>query len=127
MEIQVLLPKANGKAEQPEYKPAKQNKLYSILTFFCHLSRHYREGNGIPLQYSNLENPISGGAWWAAVNGVAKSPTRLSHSLSLFTFMHWRKKWQPTPVFMPGESPGWQSLVGCCLWGHTESDTTEVT
>ena len=41
MEIQVLLPKANGKVEQPEYKPAKQNKLYSILTLFCHLSRHY--------------------------------------------------------------------------------------
>ena len=48
-------------------------------------------------------------------------------SLSLFTFMHWRRKWQPTPVFLPGESQGWGSLVGCCLWGHTESDTTEVT
>ena len=41
--------------------------------------------------------------------------------------MHWRRKWQPTPVFLPGESQGWGSLVGCCLWGHTESDTTEVT
>ena len=48
-------------------------------------------------------------------------------SLSLFTFMHWRRKWQPTPVFLPGESQGWGSLVGCCLWGHTESDTTKVT
>ena len=48
-------------------------------------------------------------------------------SLSLLTFMHWRRKWQPTPVFLPGESQGWGSLVGCCLWGHTESDTTEVT
>ena len=48
-------------------------------------------------------------------------------SLSLFTFMHWRRKWQPTPVFLPGESQGWGSLVGCCLWGHTEPDTTEVT
>ena len=37
-------------------------------------------------------------------------------SLSLFTFMHWRRKWQPTPVFLPGESQGW-SLVGCRLWG----------
>ena len=43
-------------------------------------------------------------------------------SLSLFTFMHWRRKWQPTPVFLPGESQGWGSLVGCRLWGHTESD-----
>ena len=39
-------------------------------------------------------------------------------SLSVFTFMHWRRKWQPTPVFLPGESQG---------WGHTESDMTEVT
>ena len=48
-------------------------------------------------------------------------------SLSPFTLMHWRRKWQPTPVFLPGESQGQRSLVGCCLWGHTESDTTEVT
>ena len=48
-------------------------------------------------------------------------------SLSLFTFMHWRRKWQPTPVFLPGESQGRGSLVGCCLWGRTESDTTEAT
>ena len=47
-------------------------------------------------------------------------------SLSLFTFMHWRRKWQPTPVFLPGESQGWGSLVGCRLWGCTESDTTEA-
>ena len=48
-------------------------------------------------------------------------------SLALLTFMHWRRKWQPTPVFSPGESQGWGSLVGCHLCGHTESDTTEVT
>ena len=47
-------------------------------------------------------------------------------SLSLFTFMHWRRKWQPTPVFLPGESQGWGSLVGFHLRGHTESDTTEA-
>ena len=46
-------------------------------------------------------------------------------SLSLFTFLHWRRKWQPTPVFLPGESQGRGSLVGCCLRGRTESDTTE--
>ena len=48
-------------------------------------------------------------------------------SLSLFTFMHWRRKWQPTPVFLPGESQGRRSLVGCLLWDRTESDTTEAT
>ena len=48
-------------------------------------------------------------------------------SLSLFTFMHWRRQWQPTAVFLPRESQGWESLVGCRLWGCTESDTTEAT
>ena len=48
-------------------------------------------------------------------------------SLLLFTFMHWRRKWQPTPVFLPGESQGRWGLVGCRLWGRTESDTTEAT
>ena len=48
-------------------------------------------------------------------------------SLWLFTFMHWRRKWQPIPVFLPGESQGRGSLVGCCLWGRTESDTTKAT
>ena len=48
-------------------------------------------------------------------------------SLSLFTFMHWRRQWQPTPVFLPGESQGQGSLVGCHLGGRTESDMTEVT
>ena len=126
----------------------------------------FGEGNGTPLQYCCLENPMDGGAWWAAVHGVAKSQTRPSDftftfhfhalekemathssalawkipwmeepgrlqsmgsrrvghnratSLSLFTFMHWRRKWQPAPVFLSGESQGWGSLVGCHLWGR---------
>ena len=81
------------------------------------------EGPGTPLQFSCLENPMDGGTWWAAVHGVAKSRTQLSD----FTFMHWRRKWQSTPVFLPGESQEQGSLVGCRLWGRTESDTTEVT
>ena len=48
-------------------------------------------------------------------------------SLSLFTFMHWRRKWQPTPVFLPGESQGRGSLVGCHLWSRTEQGRTEAT
>ena len=48
-------------------------------------------------------------------------------SLTFFTLMHWRRKWQPTPVFLPGESQGRGSLVGCRLWSRTESDTTEAT
>ena len=94
----------------------------------CHfLNQTPKEGNGTPLQYSCLENP------WTEEPGRLQSIGSLrvgkdwSTSLSLFTFMHWRRKWQPTPVFLPGESQGRGSLVGCCLWGRTESDTTEAT
>jgi len=66
-------------------------------------------------------------AWHAALHGVAKVGHDLATSLSLFTFMHWRRKWQATPVFLPGESQGRGSLMGCCLWGRIESDTTEAT
>ena len=83
----------------------------------------YGEGNGTPLQYSCLENPMDGVAWWAAVQGVAKSRTRLSD----FTFMPWRRKWQPTPVFLPGEfrdgGAWWAAIYGVT----TELDMTEVT
>ena len=61
------------------------------------------------------------------VHGVVKSRTRLSNFTFIFTFMHWRRKWQPTPVFLPRESQGRRSLAGCRLWGRTKSDTTEAT
>ena len=70
---------------------------------------------------------------WTEKPGALQSmgSLRVGHdwvtSLSLFTFMHWRRKWRPTPVFLPGGSQGRGSLVGCRLWGHTESDMTEVT
>ena len=59
--------------------------------------------------------------------GLLRVVHDLVTSPSLFTFMHWRRKWQPTPVFLPGESQGRGSLVGCHLWGHTELDMTETT
>ena len=74
------------------------------------------EGNGTPLQ-----DP--GGLQSIGSLGVGHDRAT---SFSLFTFIHWRRKWQPTPVFLPGESQGQGSLVGCRLWGHTESDTTEA-
>ena len=70
---------------------------------------------------------MDGGAWKAAVHGVAEGQTRLHDFTFTFTFMHWRRKWHPTPVLLPGESQGQGSLVGCHLWGRTKSDTTEVT
>ena len=110
------------------YSAIKKNTFESVLMRWMKLEpiiQSDRKGNGTPLWYSCLENPMGGGAWWAAVHGVAKSWTRLSDFP--FTFMHWRRKWQPTPVFLPGESQRLGSLVGCCLWGCTELDTTEVT
>ena len=80
------------------YRNARDFCILCVLCFTWH-----------PLQYSCLENPMDGGAWWAAVHGVAKSQTQLNDFT--FTFMHWRRKWQPTPVFLPGESQGWWSLV----------------
>ena len=59
--------------------------------------------------------------------GLQRAGHDWATSLSLFTFMHWRRKWQHTPVFLPGESQGWRSLVGCHLWGCTELDMTEAT
>ena len=143
------------------------------FTFHFHFSLSCTgEGNGNPLQCSCLENPRDGGAWWAAVYGVAQSRTQLKRlsnatweawksslwgklgpqvcrapacgplpcsstkNLPVFFPEHlhpyvgkisWRREWQPTPVFLSGESQGWRSLVGCRLWGRTELDTTEVT
>ena len=87
----------------------------------------YGEGNGTPLQYSCLANPTDGGAWRLQSMGSLEVRHDWATSLPLFTFMHWRRKWQPTPVFLPGESQGQRSLMDCHLWGRTESDTTEAT
>ena len=84
------------------------------------------EGNGTPLQYSFAwKIPWTEAPGWLRSMGSLRVGHNWVTSLSLFTFMHWRRKWPPTPVFLPGESQGRGSLVGCRLWGHTESDTTE--
>ena len=70
---------------------------------------------------------MDGGAWWAAVHGVAKSQTQPSDFTLTFHFHALEKEMQATPVFLPGESQGRGSLLGCRLWGCTESDTTEAT
>ena len=115
---------------------------HNFMIFFLILTGIYKEKEYIFKGSSahSLEKamvPHSGTlAWkipWTEEPGGLQSmgPLRARHnwatSVSLFTFMHWRRKWQPTPVFLPGESQGWRSLVGCCLWSATESDMTEVT
>ena len=57
-----------------------------LLKIYRLIERAYGEGNGTPLQYSCLENPVDGGAWWATVHGVAKSRTRLSDFTFTFHF-----------------------------------------
>ena len=108
--------------------PLSIPKTYSSLPkVSLDLLIYLGEGNGNPLQYSCLDNPrMEEPGRLQSMGSLRVGHDRVT-SLSLFTFMHWRKKWQPTPVFLPGESQGWGSLVGCRLWGHTESDTTEVT
>ena len=70
---------------------------------------------------------MDGGAWWAAVHGVATNRTGLSDFTFTFHFHVLEKEMATTPVLLPGESQGPQSLVSCCLWGHTESDRTDAT
>ena len=118
------LVRAVGKEERPR-ESCHPICCWPAMWLFCVCLRTWGgEGNGTPLQYSCLENPMDGRL-------QSMGSLRVEHdqatSLSLFTFMHWRRKWRPTPVFMTGESQGQGSLVGCHLWGRTESDTTEAT
>ena len=114
-----------------EYKVQQMgNKKRGTINGYCtklNTRDLSREGNGTPLQYSCLENPIGRGGWWAAVHGVAKNQTRLSDFTFTFHFHALEKKMAAHSVFLPGESQGRGSLVGCHLWGRTDSDTTEAT
>ena len=115
-QLSQLLPKG-----QVSILPALRGNLCSQI------HRASGEGNGNPLQYSCLENPMDGGAWWAAVHGVTRSRIQLSDFTFTFHFHALEKEMATHSVFLPEESQGWGSLVGCCLWGRTESDTTDAT
>ena len=86
-----------------------------------------REGNGTPLQYSCLENPMDGGAWWAAVHGVAKSRMRLRDSTFTFHLNALEKEMAPHSSVLAWRIPGTAEPEGLPSWGRTESDTTEAT
>ena len=70
---------------------------------------------------------MDGGAWWAAVHGVAESQIRLSDFTFTFHFPALEKDMATHSSVLAWRIPGTGSLVGCRLWGHTESDTTEAT
>ena len=112
--------------------------LWELKVMWCLLQATPERGlmKGSPSNLGAMAPHSSALAWkitWTEEPGSLQSmgSLRVGHdwatSLSLFTFMHWRRKWQPTPVFLPGESQGPGSLAACHLWGRTELDTTEAT
>ena len=88
-------------------------------------NKYIGEGNGKPLQYSCLENPMDGGAWWATVHGVATSQSRLSDFTFTFHFHALEKEMATRSSVLAWKIPGTVEPDG--LWGRTESDTTEAT
>ena len=70
---------------------------------------------------------MDGGTWWAAVHGVVKSQTQQSDFPFTFHFRALEKEMATHSSVLAWRIPGTVDLVGCCLWGRTESDTTEVT
>ena len=129
----------------PSPSPTESIRLFytSVSLLLSHIQGyhyHLSKSHIYALVYCILEKAMaphsSTLAWkipWMEEPGRLQSmgSLRVGHdwatSLSLFTFMHWRRKWQPAPVFLPGESQGWRSLVGCRLWSRTELDMTEAT
>ena len=111
----------------------KKKKIRLVYSWYYHLLKKKKEREILHEVEKAMAPHSSTLAWklpWTEEPAGLQSMgwLRVGHnwatSLSLFPFMHWRRKWQPTPVFLPGESQGRGSLVGCCLWGRTESDTT---
>ena len=101
-----------------------ENKYSFWTLWFWNFKSYPGESNGNPLQYSCLENPMVEKPGKLQSMGSLRVRHDWPTSLSLFTFFHWRRKWQPTSVFLPGESHGRRSLVGYSQQ-VAESDTTE--
>ena len=86
-----------------------------------------REGNGTPLQYSCLENPMDGGARKAGVPGVAEGQTRLNNFPFTFHFHALEKEMATHSSVLAWRIPGMGEPGGLPSWGRTESDTTKAT
>ena len=99
------------------FRPTGKQHVYPA--FWNHLASQVREGNGSPLQYSCLENPMDGGAWWAAVHGVAKSQTRLSDFILTFHFYALEKEMATHSSVNPRDGGSWWAAV----YGVTQSRT----
>ena len=95
-----MLPLLASKKNPPRWS------LLAILDISWFVAMSSGEGNGTPLQYSCLENPIDGGAWWAAVHGVAKSRTRLSDFPFTFHFHALEKEMATCSSVLAWRIPG---------------------
>ena len=81
------------------------------------------EGNGTPLRYSCLENPVVGGAWWATVHGVARSRTGLSDFTFIFHSHAFEKEMATHSSVLAWRNPGTGELGGAAVYGVTQSRT----
>ena len=106
---------------------------YTDIYIYTHIHTHTPASTSLEKAMAPHSSTLAWKIPWTEEPGRLQSmgSLRVGHdwatSFSLFTFKHWRRKWQPTPVFLPKESQRCGSLVGCRLWGRTESDTTEAT
>ena len=94
-----------------------------LLSIYQHLTYYTGEGNGSPLRYSCLENPMDGGAWWAAVHGVARSRTRLSDFTFTFHFHALEKEMAPHSSVLACRVPGIGGAWWAAVYGVTRSRT----
>ena len=128
-----MSPQALGKAEPPGVAGVPYRDTGSPVQFRSLLTNRFfsircvGEGNGTPLQYSCLENPTDGGAWWAAVHGVAKSRTRLSNFTFTFHFHALEKEMATHSSVLAWRIPGTGEPGGLPSVGSHRSDTTEAT
>ena len=116
------------------FQVLKRLCVFTLLSKYLRVIKQLQLSSAVILLEKVMASHSSTLAWkmpWTEKPGGLQpmGSRRVGHdwatSLSLFIFMHWRRRWQPTLVFLPGESQGWRSLVACHLWGRTESDTTE--
>ena len=116
-----------GRESQDFGQQHQETPLLKVIISILLASDLHGEGNGTPLQYSCLENPMGRGAWWAAVHGVAKSQTRLSNFTFTFHFHALEKEMATPSSVLAWRIPGTGEPGGLPPMGHTESDMTEVT
>ena len=116
-------PGPSGSAAQPLPFSPHHTLVLLFTSFYYYLGLPVGEGNGTPLQYSCLENPMDGGAWWAAVPDVAKSRTGLSNFTFTFHFHVWEGEMATHSSVLawriPGtEEPGGLPSMGLHRVGH---------